>query len=208
MDFENLEKLLGIEPGSVSKIPEDKLVPNLIKNVNDKTEELSAKFEITSDKLTKIEKTNENLISLEELDNDRKNIIEQAKLIYEISLRLLKKLEKDISDKITSDPKLWASAGPLINAVNSNLKTLSDINTRYRQEEELRQLTSTDEKGDDSLNLTWDKIGDWLEQKKKESGIKENDKVDVEGAILVDGEVVEESEESEESEEQSNEEEV
>ena len=80
-DFSNLEKLLGIEEGSTKNLSEQELVPELVKGVNNKTKELSAKLKSTDLQLA--EDPNNPLL-LENLENQRKQIIEDAKEINEI----------------------------------------------------------------------------------------------------------------------------
>lgn len=195
MDFGDLEKLLGIPPGSTIDNTTGEIKPNmdnLVSGIDNKTKELSKQFDQTSKQISDGNTNNANAFTIEQLDADRKKIIEEAEMIYQISLRILKKLEKDIDDKISPDAKLYASAGPLVNSVSANLKIISDLKTKYRQEEEFKKLTSEASASDDgSLVLEWGGIQKILDASRARQGkITQEPPTDAKDAILVEGDPV------------------
>lgn len=205
MDFGDLEKLLGIPPGSTVDNSTGQVKPNmdnLVSGIDNKTKELSQQFENSS---KQIKDASSDSYSIEKLDADRKKIIEEAEMIYQISLRILKKLERDIEDKISPDAKLYASAGPLVNSVASNLKIISDLKTKYRQEEEMKLLTSASlsDAENGSLDMSWDGIQKIIDASRIRQGKLPEPPVNAKDAVLVDGEPVdlEKEEETEENNE-------
>ena len=189
MDFSNLESLLGIEKGTMENMPKDKLIPDMVKGVDDKAKDLKAKFKESSKEIKRVDDNNS--LSLETLEDDRKKIIEEAVLTYEVSKRLLIKIEEMINDKINPSDKDFTAAAALLNSVTATLKTLKEINREYRQEEEMKRLSMMNETAneDGTMDLSPDAIARFLEDH-----LNRNQKTDemakAQDAILVDGEPV------------------
>ena len=198
MDFTPLESLLGIQAGSTEKLSKEQLIPELVKAADTKTKEIEHKFKKSSE-LIKVEK--DNPLSLEKLEQTRETIIEEATLIYEVSKRLLLKLEEMINDKINPTDKDFTAAGALLNSVTNNLKTLKDINREYRQEEEMRRMSLLNETSneDGTMDLGPDAIARFIEDHKNKNK-KTEEMQNAQDAILVDGEPTPEGDDEDEPE--------
>lgn len=145
-DFSSIEKLLGLEEGSTNNgIP-----ANLVESLDNKTKEITEAFDknktIQNLPPAEIIKTG---ITLDELEEDRKSIVKEAKMIYEISKKILHKLYDDMKDKIVTSDRMYDAASKLIASVIASNKALKDINTQYRQEEEMRRMSEISIKEDE-----------------------------------------------------------
>jgi hypothetical protein len=200
MDFDKLEDLLGIQKGSAERLSREELIPELVKGVDNKTKELELKFK----KSGEVQKTEEpaSSLSLEKLEEDRKKIIEETVLLYEIGKRLLMKLEESINDKINPTDKDFAAAGALLSSVSNSLDKLKNINREYRQEEEMRRMSLLSESSneDGTMDLGPDAIAKFIEDHRKKTQ-KTEEMESAQDAIIVDGEPEGDSEEDSDEEE-------
>jgi hypothetical protein len=187
-DFSKLEDLLGIEKGSTKTLPEQELVPELVKGVDSKTKQLSNEFKQTSTEL-KIIDDKDDPLSIENLENSRRKIMKEAYELQEIGMILVRKLKKVIDDKIVVNEKEWASAGTLLTSVVNSLKTTKEIISQYRQEEEMKRMSeiSSTQNEDDSLDLSPEKIA-MIIQKHKEKTTKSQEVINAQDAEIVEPE--------------------
>lgn len=183
-DFSNLEKLLGIEEGSTKKLSEEELLPELVKGVNNKTKELSTKLK--SNDLQLAEDPNNPLL-LENLENQRKQIIEDAKEINEIGKLLLKRFKKDIDDSIVVDAKKWQSAGPMLSSVSNNIKSLHEIINQNIQREEMRQMSAEiHSENTDEMMLSPANIQRIIQEHREKTG-KSEEMLQADDAVIIGG---------------------
>lgn len=142
-DFSSIEKLLGLEEGSTNA----GLPTSLANKIEEKTKELTdAMDKVTTIKNLPPSELLKTGMSLEELEDDRRQIVTEAKFIYDISKKLLQKMWDDIKDKIVVPDRMYDAASKLVASVTASNKSLRDINTQYRQEEEMRQMAEISSK--------------------------------------------------------------
>lgn len=138
-----LEKLLGMPQGSTKSLNADEVVPALVEGIENKTKDLADK----ADKISNIQKMDpqdkiKSGITEEQLDTYRQEVIDDAVKVKNISMKLLEKMKKDIEDKIVVTPQLWAAAPAMLSSVMGNISKIGELVARYRQEEEMKRLTT------------------------------------------------------------------
>ena len=132
-----LETLFGMPPGSMSNISLDKDTPLLVNSVNNKTKDLSKQLKsndlLTSMPTTELVKTG---ISLDQLEDDRKMLRNEAFEVYRIGRALLNKLYGDLENQIGVNDRMWASVAKMLDSVNGSVIKLFEMNQKLKQDEE------------------------------------------------------------------------
>lgn len=176
-EINTLEKLLGMPQGSTKKLNPDEIAPAIAQGIENKTKDLADKAkQINALESLDAQDKLKSGITDEQLDEYRREHLEDAQKVKKISMKLLTKLEKDIEDKIVVDPKLWASVSPMLTSVMTNIKTLSEMVTRYRQEEEMRRLTTISQETteEDKIQLSPTSLAKLISEHKQRQGSKDN----------------------------------
>lgn len=137
-----LEKLLGMPQGSTKKLDPDDVMPKLIEGIDSKTKDIAEK----ADKINAISNmtTEDKLkagISEEQLEKYRREVVDDAIKVKNISMILLEKMKKDVEDKVVVSDKLWAAVPAMCSSAMMNIEKMGSIISKYRQEEEMKRLT-------------------------------------------------------------------
>lgn len=182
-----LETLFGMPPGSMSNISLAKDTPLLVSSVNNKTKDLSKQLK-TNDMLTsmptaELVKTG---ISLDQLEDDRKMLRNEAFEVYRIGRALLNKLYSDLENQIGVNDRMWASAAKMLDSVNGSVMKLFDMNQKLKQDEEFRVIASNNPEDDGKTkNMTTEDWMAWVEAAKE----SEEPVAAIEQANVVDADI-------------------
>lgn len=141
-DFSSLERLLGLPEGSTKNIDPDKATEQLSKSVNKKATELdkSLKRTDTLDKLSDADLVKTG-ISAESLERDREIIRNDAFELYRVAKILFDKFMDDAKDRIDMDDRMYTAGFKGVDALSGTIDKLNNMNMKFRQEEEMKNLT-------------------------------------------------------------------
>jgi len=157
-----LESAFGLTPGSLTNITPDNLTPILADNVKSKTNELTKqlkKHETLTD--LPVAELVKNGISLEQLEDDRLMLRNEAFEIYRIGKALLMKLYKDVENQIGVNDRMYTACAKMLDSVNGSVIKLFEMNQKLKQDEEFKVIASV--AGDDSDKSKTMSTQQWLD---------------------------------------------
>lgn len=168
-----LENVFGLTPGSLSNLTPDDLTPVLADNVKTKTLELTkqlkkndALVDMPSSELVK------NGISLEQLEDDRKMLRNEAFEVYRIGKALLMKLYKDVENQIGVNDRMYTACAKMLDSVNNSVIKLFDMNQKLKQDEEFRAISMVSGDIDDKTKtMSTQQWIEWVEASKDDTHV-------------------------------------
>lgn len=181
-----LETLFQMPPGSFSSIEKDKVTNVLVNKVTQKTSALSDQLK-TNDTLSNLPVPDlvKNGIDLDQLEQDRVLIRNEAFEVYRIGKALLTKLYNDVKDQIGVNDRMYTACSKMIDTVNNSLIRLFEMNQKLKQDEEFRALTSNvDGNQDGTRNMSTDEWMEWVEKAKELEDSTNNKSEHVQDAII------------------------
>ena len=156
-----IESMLGLPTGSTLKRSAFTLTPMLTKAVVEKTEVLVRDGEMI-EKYGELDKTDivKAGISLEQLERDRFDIRRDSFDVKTIANGILAKLEQDLHEQIAPTPQMYMAASKMVDSLVNCIGRLDDMNRKMRQEEEFRSMSTVQDEGNGTKQMT---TGMWID---------------------------------------------
>jgi len=141
-EFSPIERLLGLPEGSTKNIDPSKAGEKLVKGVANKTNQLNKDLKKTEtlEKMSNADLVKSG-ISIESLEKDKDTIRNEAFEVYRIAKSLLIKYQDDVDDRIDVDDRMYTAGAKLVDSVTGSLDKLTNMILRFKQEEDMKNLT-------------------------------------------------------------------
>jgi len=194
-EYSGIETLLGLPVGSTKKIDPDKAGEHLAKGVNKRTTQLNKELKKT-DTLEKMSSADlvKCGITLESLERDKETIRKDTFELYRVGKVLLDKYMADAEDRIDMDDRMYTAGFKGIDSLSGTLDKLGNMILKFKQDEQMNQLTLVGEDDDGKKEMNPRQWMDFVEESKKP-----DDEIKAEN--VQDAEIVESSDDSENTEE-------
>ena len=182
-NYSGIERLLGLPEGSTEQGEKD-VKELLAKGVQEKTKDLERQMNQldTLDTMASSDLVKAGF-SLESLERDKVTIRTEAFEVYRIAKTLLERYKEQIDGLVDVNDRMWLAGGKMIDSVVGSLDKLTNMILKFKQEEEMKNLTVLDENEDGSKEMSPD---DWISFIKE---VRDDDTGDDSDAV--EGEIVE-----------------
>lgn len=190
-DYSGLERLLGLPEGSTEGSSENQVAPIISKGVKDKTNQLEKQMKKidTLDGMAPSELV-KNGLSMDVLEQDKVTLRNEAFEVYRIAKSILERFKEDIDERVDIGDRLYTAGGKIIESVSGSLDKLSNMLIKFRQEEEIKNLSIIGEEENGTKQMT---PQDWISFVNE---VRENDDDSddgpvglVEDAEIIDGDM-------------------
>lgn len=180
-EFSGIEGLLGLPQGSTRDISPDEAGELLVKGVADKTKELSkgikkvdALENMSSADLVKCG------LSVESLEQDKFTIRNELFEVYRIGKALLTKYSDDVKDLVDVNDRMYTAGAKILDSVSGSLDRLGNMIMKFKQEEEMRQLTVEGDDEDGRKEMSPDQWMDFVDASKDTKQLPDDNVKDAE----------------------------
>lgn len=159
-NYSGLERLLGLPEGSTEGSSESQVAPIISKGVKEKTHELEKQMKKidTLDGLAPSELV-KNGLSMELLEQDKVTLRNEAFEVYRIAKAILERFKEDMDERVDIGDRLYTAGGKIVESVSGSLDRLSNMLMKFRQEEEIRNLSIVTEEETGTKQMT---PQDWM----------------------------------------------
>lgn len=155
-DVSGLESFLGIPVGSTPSardIPKSTIKADLViaKEVKSETAGLAhslARIEL-AEKMTPSDIVKFG-ISVEDLENDKVRIREQAIKVHDIAMRLLARYEDEVNNLVDVNDRMWASGAKLIDSVTGSSDKLLNMALKLTQDAQMKSMMQPEAESEDT----------------------------------------------------------
>ena len=163
-----IEAMLGLPAGSTLNRSSFKVNSMLAKTVVDKANVLVTDGDMIQ-KYSELDTSDmvKAGISLEQLERDRFDIRKDAFDIKTIAYGIMYKLYGDINEQIAPAPQMYMAASKMIDSLVNCIARLDEMNRKMRQEEEFRSMSSVQDEGNGTKQMTPDMWIDFIDAVKE-----------------------------------------
>jgi len=174
-EFSGIERLLGLPQGSTKKIKPEDVGKKLTTAVNKKANTLSKELKKT-DALETMSSADlvKCGLSVESLENDKITIRNEAFEVYRITKALYEKYYNDVKDMVDVNDRMYTAGFKGADSIVNTLDKLTNIILRFKQDEEMKQLSILGDDDDGKKDMHPTQWMDFVDHVKENEDEDEN----------------------------------